>query len=355
MDLRAFIVKPESHIREVIARIDANRRGVAILVDKESHFSGVITDGDIRRAILAGLDLHLPASTLIERRKQEMYPRPISAPVGTSSQEIIKIMRQHKIRHLPLLDELGKVVDLVFLEDFIDVPAERITAVVMAGGFGKRLHPLTNELPKPMLPMDGKPLMERQIEQLQTSGIQKVYVTTHYKSEKIIEHFGNGEGFGVEINYIQESQPLGTAGALALLPKSTKPLLVINGDILTRVDFSTLFNFHKDQGAEMTVAVREFKSHVPYGVVEVKGIDVIEVVEKPTKRCFINAGIYVLNPSALQLIPFNGENFDMPDLINLLVNQGQRVVSFPIREYWVDIGHMEDYERALKDLANGRL
>jgi dTDP-glucose pyrophosphorylase len=354
MDIRPFLTQPDISILDVMATIDANRRGVAIVVDKYMRMMGVITDGDIRRAIMAGVDLSQPVSILLARRNTDMYPQPISAQVGISPQEILKLMRSHKIRHLPILDESGKVVELALFDDLLEAPEEKLTAVVMAGGFGKRLHPLTNELPKPMLPLNGKPIMERQIEQLQASGIHQVYITTHYKSEKIVEHFRNGDGFGVEINYIQESEPLGTAGSLGLLPETTEPILVINGDILTRLDFGALFVFHKEHEAEMTIAVREFKSQVPYGVVEVNGIEVVSVNEKPTNRYFVNAGIYLLNASVVKLIPGNGEHYDMPDLINTLVRQCRRVVCFPIREYWMDIGYLDDYERAKADLANGR-
>jgi NDP-sugar pyrophosphorylase family protein len=205
-----------------------------------------------------------------------------------------------------------------------------------------------------MLPLDGKPLIQRQIEQIQTSGIQQVYVTTHYKGEKIEEHFGDGKDFGISISYIKEQSPLGTAGALGLLPESDQPILVLNGDILTRMDFGALYVFHREHGAEMTIAVREFKAQVPYGVVTVDGIDVLSVQEKPTMLHFINAGIYLLNPGVTKLIPRNGEPFDMTDLINTLVGRGKKVVCFPIREYWLDIGQMADYAQAKEDLANGR-
>lgn len=354
MDINHFIARPEDSILDVMARIDMNRRGVAVVVDRDISLKGVITDGDIRRAILAGLDLSQPVLILLERRNTDMYPKPISASTETTPQEILRLMRYHKIRHLPLLDESERLVDLAFLDDYLQEQEEKMTAVVMAGGYGKRLHPLTEELPKPMLPLDGKPLIERQIEQIQAAGIHRVYVTTHYKSEKIEEHFRDGKDFGIEIDYIKERTPLGTAGALGLLAESDYPVLVLNGDVLTRMDFGALFVFHKEHNAEMTIAVREFKSQVPYGVVEVNGIDVMGVQEKPTTRYFVNAGVYVLNPSIIKLIPEKGERYDMPDLINELVDQRRKVVCFPIREYWVDIGQLDDYERAKKDFEDGR-
>jgi dTDP-glucose pyrophosphorylase/CBS domain-containing protein len=354
MDIKPFLAYRDITIIDAIAKIDTNRHGVLVIVDKDAHVTGVLTDGDIRRAILAALDLNTKVSVLLERRSSGMYPKPITAKAGTSKQDIFLVMQEHKIRHLPLLDEQARVVDIAFLEDYAGFSTGRMTAVVMAGGFGKRLLPLTNDIPKPMLPVMGKPLMERQIEQLITSGINKVFVTTHYKSEKIVEHFGNGNSFGVDINYVMENQPLGTAGALSLLPEISEPVLVINGDILTRMDFQAFLVFHKEHDADMTVAVREFKSQVPYGVVEVNGVEIVDVVEKPTKRYFINAGIYLLNPDVLSLVPICKDQYDMPELINMLVKKGRKVVSFPVREYWLDIGHKDDYEKAQADVAEGR-
>jgi dTDP-glucose pyrophosphorylase/CBS domain-containing protein len=354
MDIRPFLALGEIAIIEAIAKIDANRHGVLVIVDEAMHLIGVLTDGDIRRAILAGLDLNTEVSVLLERRSNDMYPKPITAKAGASKEDIFLVIQEHKIRHLPLLDDSFRVVDIAFLEDYAGFSTGRMTAVVMAGGFGKRLLPLTDDIPKPMLPVSGKPLMERQIEQLIGSGINKVFVTTHYKSEKIVEHFGNGNSFGVDINYVRENQPLGTAGALSLLPKISEPILVINGDILTRMDFQAFHVFHKEHDADMTVAVREFKSQVPYGVVEVNGVEIVDVVEKPTKRYFINAGIYLLNPDMLSFVPSCEEQYDMPELINMLIKKGRKVVSFPVREYWLDIGQKDDYERAQKDVTEGR-
>lgn len=355
MSIAQYLIQPQSSVLEAIAAIDANRRGVALVVDGRNHLLGVVTDGDVRRAILAGLDLRLPVTELLERRARHLYPTPISAPADLGAAEHLLLMRRHQIRHLPLVDEGGAVVDLALLDDLISGSPPGLTAVVMAGGFGKRLRPLTEDLPKPMLPLGGRPLMERLIEQLRAAEIHRVHVTTHYKGERIVEHFGDGASFGVEINYVQESQPLGTAGALSLLPEQDEPLLVINGDILTRVDFAALFAFHGEHQADLTVGVREIQSQVPYGVVELDGVEITRVVEKPTQRYFISAGIYLLAPRALRAIPRDGRRFDMPDLINLLIGQGCRVVSFPIREYWLDIGHMEHYAQAQADAAQGRI
>ena len=223
----------------------------------------------------------------------------------------------------------------------------------MAGGYGSRLRPLTEDLPKPMLPVGNKPLLELIVEQLKQAGIRQVNVATHYKSEVIAEHFKNGEAFGVDIRYVKEDQPLGTAGALSLIEEVDEPLLVMNGDILTRVDFRALLSFHREHKADLTVCVRQYEFRVPYGVIDTDGVLVKGISEKPMVRQFINAGIYLLNPQVRRLIP-NGRPYDIPDLIERLLKENGTVVCFPIREYWLDIGKVDQYDQAKADIAAGR-
>ena len=348
------LVTLRNSLRETITVIDEWAKGIALVVDEERRMIGTVTDGDIRRAILAGMDLSLPVQKLLERRASTPYPRPITAPVGTPDAELLLLMNEHTIRQVPLLDEHGRVVDVALLSDLVKEYELPLTAVVMAGGYGTRLRPLTEELPKPMLPVGDRPLLELIIEQLRQAGIRRVNLTTHYKGELIARHFGDGRDFGVEIHYVEEDQPLGTAGALSLLEASDEPLLVINGDILTRVDFRAMLDFHREQQADMTVAVRQYEFYVPYGVVESDGVAITGISEKPVVRHFINAGIYLLNPEVCLFIP-NDQTYDMPDLISRLVAEGRRVVSFPVREYWLDIGQVEDYQKALADIENGKV
>jgi NDP-sugar pyrophosphorylase family protein len=261
-------------------------------------------------------------------------------------------MQERIVRQIPLLNEEQQVVDLVTLEDLLPSSILGVQAVVMAGGMGTRLRPLTEDLPKPMLPVGGKPLLERIINQLRDVGIRQLNITTHYKSEKITEYFGGGENFGVVLNYVNEDKPLGTGGALGLMPKPTEPLLVINGDILTHVNFKSLLTFHREQGAVMTLAVRRYEVQVPYGVVEIDGVSVTRLREKPQIGFFVNAGIYLLEPSVFEYIP-SGKEFNMTDLIQWLLDAGQNVVSFPVSEYWLDIGQHADYARAQDDARAG--
>jgi len=224
-----------------------------------------------------------------------------------------------------------------------------LQAVIMAGGFGSRLRPLTEDTPKPMLPVGDRPLMEHIIDSFRNAGIQRVNITTHFHPEKITGYFGDGHDFGVEINYVTEGLPLGTAGALGLMGTPTAPLLVMNGDILTRLDFRAMLDHHRQHKADLTMAVRPYEMQVPYGVVESEELLVRKVQEKPVFRYLVNAGIYLLEPGVHQYIP-NGQRCDMPELIQRLIAAGHRVVSFPIIEYWLDVGRHGDYVQAQQDL-----
>jgi dTDP-glucose pyrophosphorylase len=352
-NLEQILIQPGASVWEAIEAVDRSGAGIALLVDEDCHLIGTITDGDVRRAILHGVSMDVAAAALLDYRPEE-YRRPTVAPLGTERPEILQLMQSRGIRHVPVLDDEGRVVDLVWLNELVKECELPLRAVVMAGGHGTRLRPLTEELPKPMLPMGDRPLLELIIEQLRQAGIRQVSLTTHYKEEAIVQHFGDGQDFGVEIRYVREDQPLGTAGALSLLDESAEPLLVINGDILTRLDLRAMLDFHREQQAEMTVAVRRYEFSVPYGVVETEGTAVVGISEKPTIRHFVNAGIYLLNPEVCRYIP-DGQHYDMPDLISRLVTEGHRVVSFPVREYWLDIGRIEDYQKALADIENGEI
>ncbi len=350
-DLELFLVGPTTPINQAIERIDRNSKGIVLVTDSQCHLLGTITDGDIRRTILAGIALDHPVSLILDRKNNRT---PLSAPQGTPNGELLKLMQQHVIHQLPLLDAEQRVVDLVTLDELMPEQFLPIQAVVMAGGFGKRLYPLTDETPKPMLPVGDRPLMEHIIDQLRDAGIEKVNVTTHFMPEKIKKHFGNGQDFGVNIEYVSEDRPLGTAGALGLMEKPDQPMLVINGDILTKVDFRSMLDFHREHQADLTVAVRRYDLQIPYGVIETEGVKITQVREKPLYTFFVNAGIYLLEPNVYQFIP-NNERFDMTDLIDRLIAEGRTVISFPIREYWLDIGQPDDYKQAQEDLQNGRL
>lgn len=347
--LQSLFISPDQSIRVAMNCIDRGSCGIALVVDLERRLLGTITDGDVRRAVLAGTDLESPISVILVKKISTQYPTPVTARPEADRKALMALMHEHVLRQLPILDDDGRVVDLVMMDDLIPTQDLQLQAVIMAGGLGTRLRPLTADLPKPMLSVGGKPLMELVIEQLRQVGIRRVNVTTHYKPEKISDHFGDGSAYGVELNYVNEDKPLGTGGALGLMDAPTEPMLVINGDILTQVDFRAMLAYHQENKADMTVAVRQYDIKVPYGVIECEGSRVCTLKEKPQMHFLVNAGVYLLEPSVYEFIP-NGEHFNMTDLIQWLLDSDRIVVSFPIIEYWLDIGQLADYEQAQNDM-----
>jgi NDP-sugar pyrophosphorylase family protein len=259
------------------------------------------------------------------------------------------------VQQIPLLDSEGRLMGLATMSELTRRRDLGIPAVIMAGGFGTRLYPLTESTPKPLLPVGSKPILEHIIEGLSGHGIRDIWLTTHFQSEQIRSHFGDGRGWGVRIRYIHEETPLGTAGALSLLPEPFETsFLLMNADLLTRLNYRSLYQFHLDVGAVLTVCVKEYDVHVPYGVVEIDNGLVRSLQEKPINRFFVNAGIYVMTPQLLDAIP-HGCRFNVTDLVQQYMTQGEKVASFPIQEYWLDIGQLPDYEQAQDDARNGRL
>lgn len=340
---REVVVRASTPLLDAIAVLDATALQILMVVDDEGRLVGTVTDGDVRRGILAQRPLDGPVADV-------MYAAPTTRPVGVSRDEARRAMRHAKVRQLPLLDDDGKPAGLELLDD--GVTRERPNAVViMAGGLGTRLRPLTEGMPKPLLRVGGRPLLETIIEAFAEHGFHRFHLSVNYRADQVEAHFGDGRRLGVAISYLREDEFLGTAGALSLLPEvPDAAVVVMNGDILTRVDFGQLVEFHERTGADMTMCVREYDVEVPYGVVEVDGERVTSIIEKPTTRYFINAGIYVLAPEVLATIR-PGERLDMTDLAAQITRRGGTISAFPIREYWLDIGHLEDFERAQAEFA----
>ena len=344
------IIAPQTTIGEAIKALEKNLKGIVLICDEQRHLLGTVTDGDIRRAFLRGQGLDTPIAAVLEFKQSSGYSTPITAAATTPRPQLVRRMHEHLIRQMPLLSPDGQVVDLITVDDLIPDPGAGMQALVMAGGFGTRLQPLTDEVPKPMLPVGEKPLLEHIINQLKDTGISEVSISTHYLSDKITEHFKDGADFGMNLSYLQESEPLGTAGALRLLPPPQGPLLVVNGDILTKVDFQAMRQYHREHAALLTVAVRKYDFRVPYAVIQQQDGFAQRIAEKPVYEFFTNAGIYILEPPALEAIPAHGR-FDMPDLIQVLLDRKQPVAIFPIHEYWLDIGQWDDYQKAQADFA----
>lgn len=346
--LREAIVSPLTPLSDALQSLDRNGMGVLLIADAGRRLVGLITDGDVRRHVLANGSLAIACDAIATRSPRVARP-------GMTAAELLDLMgRTHDeaVDHLPVVTADGIVVGLVLRRDIV-APDEGVTAVIMAGGFGTRLRPLTNDVPKPLLPVGDRPLMERTIERLRRSGIRRVNVATHYLSDKITDHFGDGREFGVEMHYVTEDRPLGTAGALRLMESPKGPMLVVNGDILTGVNFQDMLAYHRQSGAVATVGVRKYDVEVPYGVVDCMGATVAALREKPVQQFMVNAGMYLLEPAAISYIP-DGERFDMTDLIQRLLAEGRKVVAFPIVEYWLDIGKPADYERAQEYARHAR-
>ncbi|MEX2214942.1 MAG: nucleotidyltransferase family protein [Phycisphaeraceae bacterium] len=355
--LQSVCVPAACPLHEAMRAMDAAGLGIFLVLDNERRLVGIVTDGDLRRAMLARQNTDITAGAFVEAKRNPVYPKPVTGRISDDTQSHLKLMRQRKLHHLPLLDSEDRVADLIVMDDLLPKQSPPMRAVIMAGGLGTRLRPLTENTPKPMLPVGDRPLMERTLESLRGAGIRHVSLSTGYQADKVAEHFKDGRAFGVDLDYVTEDRPMGTAGALSLMAKPSEPLLVINGDILTNVDYSAMLAFHQEQEALLTVAVRKFEFNVPYGVIECDGSRVNGLTEKPTYTSFVNAGIYLLDPGAFDYIPRpmpEGTRFNMTDLIQKLIDAKLTVAGFPIREYWLDIGQPADYEQAQADVRDGR-
>jgi dTDP-glucose pyrophosphorylase len=339
-----IIVGPETSIRETIRVIDVGSIQLALVASPDGRLLGTVTDGDIRRAILRNIPLDEPTHRI-------MNPSPTTVHAADGREEILSKMRAKQLRQIPVVDDEGRIVTVEVLTEMIGQEDRRNSVVIMAGGHGIRLRPLTEKCPKPLLKIGNKPLLERIIENFVEYGFRHFYLAVNYMADMVVEHFGDGSALGAQIEYIREDKKMGTAGALGLLGEQpTQPLIVMNGDLLTKVNFQHLLDFHNEHGAEATMCVREYDFQVPYGVVQIANHRILTIEEKPVQRFFVNAGIYVLNPSTLNLVP-RGEYCDMPDLLQGVVSRGGETAVFPVREYWLDIGQMEDFRRANGEFA----
>jgi Nucleoside-diphosphate-sugar pyrophosphorylase involved in lipopolysaccharide biosynthesis/translation initiation factor 2B, gamma/epsilon subunits (eIF-2Bgamma/eIF-2Bepsilon) len=342
-DWKRAVILPDTTIKKTIELIDKNALQIAIVADRENRLLGTVTDGDIRRGILSGIQLSQPVERIMNKR-------PISIPEIREKAVIRNILRLNKIRHLPVVDSAGHIIGVETLEDFIEPPetaGENANwVVILAGGLGKRLRPLTDDCPKPMLRIGERPVLETMLVQFIRQGYDKFCLSLNYQAEKIRSYFGDGSKWGVRIEYIFEEQFMGTAGSLSLFSQDTdKSIIVINGDILTRLNFRQLADFHFTRQAQATVAVAAYGYQIPYGVVKINKDRLAGFEEKPVFESFINAGIYVLNADVLKLIPKN-TCFDMNHVLEKLLENGEKVCIFPVREYWIDIGSIEDFNKA---------
>ncbi|WP_367606887.1 nucleotidyltransferase family protein [Legionella sp. W05-934-2] len=339
-DWKKTIISADKSIREAISVLDSSIYQIILVVDEQNHLLGTITDGDIRRAILKGLDLEMPLSLVMNKN-------PIVVSPNEEREKVLHLMRQHHLRQIPVVDENGIVVDLDYVYDMWSDAEDENIAVIMVGGLGTRLKPLTNDCPKPMLEIGGKPILETILCNLKDYNIKHFFFSVNYKADIIQNHFGDGSKWDVKIDYLKESEPMGTAGALSLLDVETKkPILVMNGDILSKVNVKELFNYHRKHNSKATMCVRQYDYKVPYGVITLDDqFSMKEIQEKPSHKFLVNAGIYALEPTALDYIPKNCR-YDMTTLFETLKQNDECVQTFPIREYWLDIGQHNDFKKA---------
>lgn len=327
-----------STIKEALQVIDAGAMKIALVLDDENYLLGTLTDGDIRRGLLGGLSLDDSIESII-------FENSTVCGINDSREEILKIAMEKKLYCIPIVDEKGKVVGIEEVDDLLKPESFSNRVVLMAGGLGTRLRPLTDEVPKPLLQVGDKPILETIINGFAKYGFTNIVLSVSYKAEMIEEHFGDGSKFGVNIEYIYEDKRMGTAGALSLMrEKLSEPFFVMNGDLLTNINFEEMLEYHLSHNAIATMGVREYDFQVPYGVVSVEGHSILSIDEKPIHNFFVSGGVYVLSPDVLEVIP--DAYYDMPTLFEKLIEEKKKTISFPIRDYWLDIGQMSDFHRA---------
>ena len=336
---RDTLITEESRLSDIIGNLNDTGLQVALVHD-DGVLKGTVTDGDIRRALLRGLDLSTHA-------RDVMFRTPLTAKPDQPRDAILRLMAERRIHQIPIIDDGGRILGLHVWDDLLPGRDTRPnTVVIMAGGFGKRLAPHTDTTPKPMLHVGGRPMLEHIVDALRDSGFTNIVVALHHLGHIIEDHFGSGERFGVHIRYLKEEEPLGTAGALSLLTGDMEgPLIVTNGDLLTDIRYGEMVDFHQTHNAAASMAVRLHEIQNPFGVVDTQGVDIVGFEEKPVHRTRISAGVYVLDPDALNFLE-KGQYCDMPTLFERLRQAGRRTIAYAIYEPWIDIGRPEDLERA---------
>jgi len=329
------IVPINSTIGDVISNLDTVAIKIVLVVDGRNKLIGTISDGDVRRGLLKGLDMSSPIANIV-------HQNPLVVPLEMGREMVKQLMEANKIQQIPIVDEQQKLVGLHLWDEITTQPSRPNMMVIMAGGKGTRLHPYTEDCPKPMVSVAGKPMLEHIIERGKHEGFNHFVLAIYHLGYMIENYFGNGEKLGVKINYLKEKKSLGTAGALSLLnPKPDARFVVTNGDVITDIKYSELLDFHNRYQATATMAVRIHELQHPYGVVRMKGVEIIGFEEKPIARSHINAGVYVLSPEVLDDLCTN-KACDMPTLFERLQSKGKRNIAYPMHEPWLDVGKPDD-------------
>jgi dTDP-glucose pyrophosphorylase len=333
------VLLDDSTVREVIENLNKTGLRIVLVINRELGFVGVVVDGDIRRGMLRGVTLDDCVLNIVNRNPEVIA-------FNSSRSDALSLMTQHGVSHLPVVDADQKLCGLYSLVENEKVTKKQNLVVIMAGGFGRRLLPHTESIAKPMVKVGDKPILEYLIENVRSCGFEKILIAVRYMAHSVEEYFGNGKGFGVQIEYLREKEPLGTAGALSLIDKSiSSPILVSNADLLSTIDFSALLDFHVSNGSDATMAVRNHELENPFGVVEIDGGNVVTIIEKPKVVSKVSSGVYAINPSILRLLNHN-ENLDMPELLNRAISRSLKIGAFLVHEDWVDIANESDLRAA---------
>jgi len=340
LDPSKYFLSQNSSIREAIEVIDKGAAQVALVVDSQNKLLGIVTDGDVRRSLINNLSLDSQVTSI-------MTKSPLVLDLDAQKAEILQVMREKLIHHVPLVDSNGRVCSLVVLDDLLTRRSLSNPVVIMAGGKGERLGSLTQNCPKPMLNVNGRPMLEIILEKCIEAGFINFYISVNYLKQKIINHLGTGEKWGVCISYLEEDKPLGTCGSLKLLPNNlVDDLLILNGDVLTDLEYDRLMNYHQKSNNSMTICTRSHRVRIPFAVMTSTRAKLERFVEKPMYDFQVNAGVYILKPSLIEKIP--SEFYNMTDLIDDLLETKLDVGVFPIHENWRDIGNPIDFKEAVE-------
>ncbi len=348
LDWKNVIVRRDSLIIDAVRVLNEGHLMIVMVEDQAGHLLGVVTDSDIRRALLNRVSLDEPVEKI-------MVKDPVAANINTPDADILSVMREKLIHQIPVINDNGIICGLRSIDDFLERKELGNTVVIMAGGLGKRLYPATKEIPKPLVEIEGKPILFRVMDRFYDCGLRDFVLSINYKGKMIKDAISGNERYKERATYLEEDAPLGTAGSLRLFEKRPdESFFVANADLLTAIDFKAMLGFHNECGYDLTMGVREEHFQLPFGVVNADNGQVMCVEEKPEKSFFVSAGVYVLTPSVIDNIPEN-QSFDMPDLINALIDNGGKVGSFPLHEYWLDIGGPEHLKKASEDIGKKRI
>lgn len=342
-NLKNVLIHSDCIIKEVLEKLNTGAKGIVLVVDDENKLIGTITDGDVRRAILKG-------ASIDEKINGIVHKNPVYVEEGADKEKIKDIFIRRAVKQIPIVDKERVIVDLISINDILIPEGKEYPVVIMAGGLGTRLKDLTKEVPKPMLKVGQDPILHHIINNFKQYGYNKILITVNYKAKIIENYFQDGYAYGVKISYIRERERLGTAGGIMLAEEYlNKPFFVMNGDIFTNLNVDNMMNYHLDNEFDLTIAVRKYSNRIPYGVITTNGNMVRSIIEKPETECLINGGIYCLNPKIVKLIP-KGKYYEITDLINSCIEQGLKVGYYEIKEYWMDIGKLDDYYKVNDDI-----